>query len=234
MSNQGPLNLHLSEIFASIQGEGEFTGMDSVFVRLNGCNLRCHFCDTPYASWEPQGSKWGLEDLFATIRGYGIAHVVLTGGEPLLQPAVVPLVEMLRKKDHFITIETAATVYRNAPANLMSISPKRANSTPPEGTRWAKRHEEIRHQPTVIQKMLEDHSCQFKFVINTQKEIDDVIQYAAEFPKLTNDKIWLMPQAITKEELLKKEAWLKPLAEQHNFQYSSRLQIIQFGNKPGT
>ncbi|WP_436440803.1 radical SAM protein, partial [Enterococcus faecium] len=76
--------LRISEIFASVQGEGIWVGIPSVFVRVSGCNLRCVWCDTPYASWNPEGPILELEDILTQIETYKIDHVVLTGGEPML------------------------------------------------------------------------------------------------------------------------------------------------------
>ena len=234
MERRGPITLHISEIFCSIQGEGEHAGTPSVFVRTNGCNLRCHFCDTPYSSWEPQGSIWTVEDVFREVRRYEQTHVVITGGEPLLQPGVTPLVEMLRKESHYVTIETAGTIYRPVDANLMSVSPKRENSSPKSPGRWKDRHDMLRHNPAVLQEIISKHNCQFKFVIEREEDVEDVKAFQKEFPELDSSNVWLMPQAITKEDLLEIEAWLKPLAEQEGYQYSSRLQILEFGNRPGT
>lgn len=234
MEPKSPITLHISEIFCSIQGEGEYAGTRSVFVRTNGCNLRCHFCDTPYSSWEPNGSAWTVDEVFREVRRYECEHVVITGGEPFLQPGIISLCEMLNKESHFITFETAGTILRPVKANLLSISPKRMNSAPKEDGRWKQRHEQLRHNPKVISEMLKSYECQFKFVIDKEEDLNDVLEYQSEFSELNSDMIWLMPQAIEKEELLEKEAWLKPLALKNGFRYSSRMQIIQFGNLPGT
>ena len=122
--------MRIAEVYASIQGEGQFAGTPSVFVRTTGCNLRCWFCDTPFTSWNPEGPFVSVADLFQQVAAFDIEHVVLTGGEPLLQPDSVPLCEQLLAAGHFVTIETAGTVYRPALASLMSISPKLANSSP--------------------------------------------------------------------------------------------------------
>src|SRR5438477_10105679 len=74
----------ISEIFHSLQGEGELTGVPSVFVRTSGCNLRCNWCDTPYASWNPEGEILSVEQVLTEIARYPARHVVLTGGEPMI------------------------------------------------------------------------------------------------------------------------------------------------------
>src|ERR1700690_61576 len=76
--------LRVSEIFYSIQGEGILAGVPSVFVRLSGCNLRCSWCDTPYASWNPEGDSKMLGEIVGNVRGRWSTHVVVTGGEPMI------------------------------------------------------------------------------------------------------------------------------------------------------
>ena len=91
--------MFVAEVYSSIQGEGEFAGVPSVFVRTSGCNLRCWFCDTPFTSWQPEGTHVALADLLRQVAGFQIEHVVLTGGEPLLQPEAEPLcAELLDRK----------------------------------------------------------------------------------------------------------------------------------------
>ena len=78
----------IAEIFHSIQGEGELAGVPSVFVRTSGCNLRCRWCDTPYASWRPEGVPMSVEAIAAEVAGHPARHVVLTGGEPMVAPGI--------------------------------------------------------------------------------------------------------------------------------------------------
>ena len=105
-------------------------GTPSVFVRTSGCNLRCVWCDTPYASWEPEGKDVALEEILAQVARYRAHYVVVTGGEPMIAPEIVPLSEALRQMGLHVTIETAGTVFAPVDSHLMSISPKLANSTP--------------------------------------------------------------------------------------------------------
>ena len=82
--------MKLSELFYSIQGEGKLVGVPSVFVRASGCNLRCVWCDTPYASWEPEGAEMSVDEIVSRVRHFGADHVVLTGGEPMIMMDIVP------------------------------------------------------------------------------------------------------------------------------------------------
>ena len=81
----------IAEIFHSLQGEGELTGVPSVFIRTSGCNLRCAWCDTPYASWQPEGKPWTIDAIIGEVLRYPSLHVVLTGGEPMVAPGIADL-----------------------------------------------------------------------------------------------------------------------------------------------
>lgn len=230
--------MRIAEVYSSIQGEGRFAGTPSVFVRTAGCNLRCWFCDTPFTSWKPEGPRVAVSELLRQVQDFDIEHVVVTGGEPLLQPETVPLCEQLLAAGHFVTIETAGTVYEPAPASLMSISPKLANSAParlgtPEALRWQQRHEQTRSNRTVIERLIEETDYQFKFVVDAPSDLAEVTDYLAAWPQVPYDKIWLMPQARTREELQARSDWLQAEADRLGFRFSSRWQIAQFGDQRG-
>ena len=72
--------MRIAEIFYSIQGEGQLTGVPSVFVRTSGCNLRCRWCDTKYASWTPTGKDWFIREILDEVANHPAKHVVITGG----------------------------------------------------------------------------------------------------------------------------------------------------------
>jgi len=156
--------LRISEIFTSVQGEGQWIGVPSVFVRVSGCNLRCVWCDTPYASWHPEGPVREVDDVVAEVQAQGVRHVVVTGGEPMLFEPTVDLVNALQAAGHVITIETAGTVDLPLTPQLFSISPKLSHSAP-EGE-WHDRHEAARWRPEVIAAMMQRAPVQFKFVVN--------------------------------------------------------------------
>jgi len=226
--------VRVSEIFRSIQGEGRFTGVESVFVRTTGCNLRCWYCDTPYTSWEPVGEQQSWRDVADDVIRRDCPHVVLTGGEPLLPPDIVPLSRHLRERGHIVTVETAGTVYRPVVADLMSISPKLANSQPRSSGRWLDRHERDRERPDVIRRLLAEYDCQLKFVVDEPADLEDVERFLALLPALKPDSVWLMPQGITPDELAEKDTWLPAAATRLGFHYCPRRQIELFGNVRGT
>ena len=230
--------MRIAELYSSIQGEGQFAGTASVFVRTSGCNLRCWFCDTPFTSWKPEGPQVAVSDLVRQVQEFGIEHVVLTGGEPLLQPDSVALCEQLLAAGHFVTIETAGTMYRPAPASLMSISPKLANSSPShlgsaEAARWQTRHEQTRSNRDVISRLLDGTDYQFKFVVDQPSDLSDVTDYLAAWRRVPANRVWLMPQARTREELAARSDWLEREAARLGYRFSSRWQIAQFGNQRG-
>src|SRR5213080_900900 len=101
--------MRVAELFHSIQGEGKLTGVPSVFIRASGCNLRCVWCDTPYASWNPEGEDVPFDQIVQRVNEFRCHHIVLTGGEPVIMPDVVELCAALKQSKHHITIETAAT-----------------------------------------------------------------------------------------------------------------------------
>lgn len=227
--------LQIAEIYQSVQGEGEFTGTPSVFVRTTGCNLRCWFCDTPFTSWEPEGNSQTIEQVLSAVAELGAEHVVVTGGEPLLLPGIVPLTTELRSRGHFVTLETAGTVFREAAADLMSISPKLANSTPSADRSliWSQRHEQLRHRPEVIRRLIAETPYQMKFVIDAPEDVAQVEEWLVEFPEVDHGRVWLMPQATTRNELAARTDWVQQAAESSGFRFTSRLHIEQFGNARG-
>lgn len=223
----------ICEVFNSVQGEGRYAGTPSSFIRLSGCNLRCVFCDTPYSSWNPEGTEWRIEDLVDQMQSYRTEHVVITGGEPLLVPQVVELARRLSAAGHLLTFETAGTVFQPVQAQLMSISPKLRNSIP-RGTNWEVRHDERRHRPEIIRQLIQRYPYQFKFVIDVPEDVQEVAEYLDEFPEIRPEHVYLMAQAIEQEQLTEKTEWLTELARAQGWQVSPRLHIELFGNTRGT
>jgi 7-carboxy-7-deazaguanine synthase len=231
-----PRPLNVSEIFVSIQGEGQWAGIPSVFVRLNGCNLRCAWCDTPYTSWQPEGSDWMFGGLLAQIRRQGTQHVVVTGGEPLLQSSVVLLMQRLREMEFTTTIETAGTVFLpGIQCNLMSISPKLAHSVPHrrEGGRWVVRHESLRYNPEAIRQLMKaGDDYQLKFVVQTVEDMDEVIKIVKEV-EADRSKVVLMGEGTDPGTLYERAQWVVEACKYNGFRYSPRLQIDLWGNQRG-
>ena len=230
----------VAEIFYSIQGEGALTGVPSVFVRTSGCNLRCNWCDTPYASWQPEGEKLEVAEIVARVRAFAAAqHVVLTGGEPMVAPGIHELAAALRALGYHLTIETAATVPPDGIAcDLASLSPKLAHSAPDArlDDAWRRKHEALRRQPAVIaawRAAVPDY--QLKFVVRDETDV-------AELEALVRDtgvavpahRIQLMPEGTTLEALRARAGWLSELCKARGYRYAHRLHVELYGNKRGT
>lgn len=205
-----------------------------MFVRTTGCNLRCWFCDTPYTSLRPEGSLCDWQTVLRKVLDFDLPHVVLSGGEPLLQPDLVPLSRELRREGRIVTIETAGTVFRPVEADLMSISPKLSNSTPLDAVRWRIRHDRDRDRPEVLRRLMEGSPYQIKFVVDQPIDLDEVVEYLNKFPEITPDCIWLMPQGFCQVNLAEKALWLAPAADRLGFRFCPRKQIEMFGSVRGT
>jgi 7-carboxy-7-deazaguanine synthase len=228
--------MRIAEIFRSMQGEGFLTGTDSVFVRTAGCNLRCWFCDTPYASWHPRGDDRSVHDVVRLVLGFGVEHVVLTGGEPMLFSELIPLCAELTGHGCHITVETAGTLYLPVRCDLMSISPKLSNSSPRPGEheRRRRRHDRTRHAPQVIHRLTKEHAYQMKFVIDEPLDLDEVESYLAEFPDLDRNCVLLMPQGTDATTLQRTETWLEPECRARGFRFCPRKHVEWYGLVPGT
>lgn len=228
--------LKIAEIFQSRQGEGLLTGTESVFIRTSGCNLRCGFCDTPYASWQPEGPAMTPEEILRDVRRFSARHVVITGGEPMLFPQLGPLTRTLADWDYHITIETAGTVYQPVICHLMSISPKLSNSRPDPVVhpRWAKAHERRRYRPEILRRLIQEHTYQLKFVIDQPADVQEVEGYLREIPEIQRERVLLMPQGTELAELQEKARWLEPLCRDKGFVFCPRKHIEWYGSRRGT
>ena len=224
----------ISEIFYSVQGEGMLVGVPSVFVRVSGCNLRCEWCDTPYTSWSPEGTEMHLGTILADIRRHWARHVVITGGEPMIHEDVVLLAQRLREMEQHITIETAGTVFKRVECDLMSISPKLANSTPArrEGGRWAAQHERLRYQPGVLRQLIASYPYQLKFVVKTPEDLVEVKSVIAGIGA-ERARVVLMPEGTDSATLYDRSQWIVEMCKQEGFRYSPRLHIDLWGNQRG-
>ena len=100
--------LKINEIFKSIQGESSFSGLPCIFIRLTGCNLRCGYCDTEYAFYD--GKSMSIDEVLDTIIPYKIKLIEITGGEPLLQEEVYPLMDRLLVKGYQVLVETGGSL----------------------------------------------------------------------------------------------------------------------------
>lgn len=228
--------MKIAELFFSIQGEGRLLGMPSAFLRTTGCPLRCVWCDSDYTSWDPQGENQTVEQILSRLAAFPTRHVVVTGGEPLIAPAIEELCAGLRTSGYHITIETAAVVFKEVACDLASISPKLSNSIPHqrEGGRWAERHDRLRLHPEVIQAFVDRSDYQLKFVIDRVEDVEEARSIVDRLRGVDPAKVLLMPQGTNRDELDRRGAWLVEVCKQHGFRYCPRLHIELFGNLRGT
>jgi 7-carboxy-7-deazaguanine synthase len=227
----------VAELFHSIQGEGKLMGVPSAFVRASGCNLRCTWCDTPYASWEPEGEELTIEQIVEQVGRFGARHVVLTGGEPLIMPEIETLCAALHGRGYHITVETAATVYKPLKLDLVSMSPKLSNSTPHDrdGGRFARVHEQHRLNVPVIQQFIETSPAfQLKFVISSENDLREVDALLATLNGWAHEDVLLMPEGTDAATLDERSRWIARICLERGFRYCPRLHIYLFGNTRNT
>lgn len=226
--------MKISEIFYSVQGEGSLVGTPSVFIRTSGCNLRCVWCDTPYTSWAPEGDEMSVNAIVEKVSNFGAKYAVVTGGEPMIAPALRELTLGLRRLGLHITIETAGTVFLAVECDLMSISPKLINSTPNEreGGRWATQHERIRYQPDVLKQLMAAYSYQLKFVVTAWDDIAEIDVICHEIGAPAKNVI-LMPEGIDNAVLRQRALWITEACKQRGYRFSPRLHVDLWGAKRG-
>ena len=218
----------INQIFYSLQGEGFLAGVPSVFVRLAGCPLRCRWCDTKYAWDQTAGAHYSVEKIVQTVRQTQSKFVVITGGEPMINRDLPELVEKLKASGKHITIETAGIAFIPAlPCDLMSISPKLSNSTPTD-PELAAVHEDSRLDVAVLRELIDNYNYQLKFVVDSEADLPEIQQTIEEIGNVDTEKVMLMPQAATRDELLAKSPMVAQMCEETCLAFSQRLQILLY------
>ena len=222
------------EIFYSLQGEGATIGTPSVFLRLALCNLSCSWCDTEY-TWDWQRYDFNKEVLSLDIAEveerilrHGCLHLVITGGEPLLQQRqLVPLVASLKFKGFYCEVETNGTVLPLAQLtrdiDQWNVSPKLHTS----GNSL-----ERRESPEVLDFFRQLPNAYFKFVVVEPSDIAEVCSLRAKY-RLPEGRIILMPEGRTIEALQNRSQWLSEACVREGFRYSTRLHILLWGDQRG-
>lgn len=253
--------MKINEIFGiTLQGEGKFAGVPSIFIRTNHCNLRCGFtddygnrtlCDTPYTSWTPEDKKdMNVDEISNSIKDILYAcptktdnkiHIIISGGEPMMVEHDILLLCARLKYDYdcVITIETNGT-YRyqelDKIVDLYSISPKLSSSIP-VNTKYEQLHTKNRINDSAFQSYskftaLNEDKIQWKFVVCKEKDIDEILEFKDTY-KIPNANIYLMPMGITNEQLQTFRNLCWNACIKHLFNYTDRLHVINFGVKRG-
>jgi 7-carboxy-7-deazaguanine synthase len=226
--------LRISEIFESIQGEGASAGAPSVFVRLATCNLRCSWCDTRYTwdwaayDYDREVTRVAVEDVAGKILASDAgSHVVITGGEPLLQqPALIELMRALPAARH-VEIETNGTVAPVAElvarVDQWNVSPKLANS-------GESRERRITRDSLLV--LLGTGRAWLKLVLESSADIDEVECLLAELA-WPRDRVLLMPQASSRETLAERAPMVLRVATERGLRTSPRLHVERWGGRRG-
>ena len=224
--------MFISETFISIQGEGVLAGVPSFFIRTSGCNLRCRWCDTPYTSWAPEGERRAAAELVSEVVGSGVRHVVVTGGEPLLQREIGSLTTDLAAAGLHVTVETAGTLDPAFHCDLLSLSPKTTNSDP-EGDPL-ERHLQLRRDRDPLRGLLGRFpEYQLKFVVEGSDDLPEILALMADLGDVDRSRVLLMAQGRTAEEVAERAPAVAALCLQHGFRYTPRLHLDLFGGGRG-
>ena len=234
-------NLSISEIFISIQGEGKHIGTPSIFIRTSGCNLRCQWdqtlCDTPYTSWYPEHKSVKIIDVLKKVKRikskYPFTnHIVITGGEPLLQKNITILIDELAKLGFFLSLETNGTLALPLNIDFVSISPKLKSSIP-FNQKFESIHEKLRYNKNALLFWHINYSYQLKFVVNRNEDEQEILWILADLKIEDRTNIYLMPQGITPKELVKNSKKCIEIGRRNGWKYSPRVHIDIYGNVRG-
>ncbi len=222
------------EIFRSIQGEGTNIGEISVFIRLSMCNLSCTWCDTPY-TWDWRNHDFYNEVMEISIPqaeklilGFKTSHLVITGGEPLLQQnELIDLTTALKQRGFFNEIETNGTIVPTTKA-LESISQWNVSlKTNNSGNKIEKR--QISDALNVFREL---NNCYFKFVVVNPEDIEEICRIVDQF-HFNPKNVILMPEGLNSATISKRSEWVAEACINHGFNFSTRLHILLWGNVRG-
>lgn len=214
-------NILINEVFYSIQGEGRSLGKPSIFVRLGACNLKCTWCDSKY-TWHPDfidNQQSTIEKLVKEIKKYPCKHLVITGGEPLLQQkAIKKLLEALA--DYTSEIETNGSIPLDSNKQIIQVncSPKLSNSG---------------NDPYELKILPKNKKAWYKFVIQKKEDLKEIQSFQKKY-KIPNKRIYLMPEGIDSETLNKRSKWLVEICKKEGYYFSPRLHVLIYGNVRAT
>ena len=149
--------IKINEIFYSIQGESSYAGFPTVFVRTTGCNLRCTYCDTTYSYFD--GEWQSLEGILERVASYPARHVCVTGGEPLLQKSVLPLLRALCDRGYVVSLETSGSL------SCAEVDPRVKKIIDVKTPSSSEQHSFALENLNLI-----DEATEFKFVIGSEED----------------------------------------------------------------
>jgi len=225
--------MKISEVFSSIQGEGIHAGKPSVFLRTALCNLKCVWCDTKY-TWDWDNYDYSkevhelpIEKVIEKIKEFEPKHLVITGGEPLIQQNDIASLISKLGDDYFVEVETDCTIIPNSAllehVNHWNVSPKTSNSG---------NSREAREIPQCYDFFVKLENSVFKLVIENETDLVEIDELITKYG-IPKNKILLMPQASTKDEINSTKESVEELATKNDMLFSSRLQVERWGNQRG-
>jgi len=228
--------MKVTKIFCSLQGEGFLAGTPSVFIRLAGCPLRCRWCDTAYSWNYDTGQELSSEEILGRIREYNCGHIVITGGEPMVDSDMQPRKELPKLTqdikaagDYHITIETSGIgIVPELACDLMSISPKLTNAFNPRTP-----DSQSKVNVNILKEIITEFDYQLKFVVDHPGDLVEIQQLVHKLVDIDSCKIMLMPQAVNKKQYLAKSPMIADLCQKTGYVFSQRLQLMLWDNKPG-
>ena len=225
--------MQINEIFKSIQGEGPNFGKPAIFLRTAQCNLKCTWCDTKYTwDWEnydytKEVKEMTLEEIKERILDLEIKHLVITGGEPLLQQDDLADLLSFLKPDFYVEIETNCTILPNKMltdlVDQWNVSPKTENSGNPL---------ELYENDECYYFFANQENCFFKYVVEDESDIPEIKKFVTKY-NIPENRVQLMTQASTKEEISAREKSISELAKANNFLFSPRLHVAMWGAQRG-
>jgi len=232
------------EIFHTIQGEGKSIGKPCIFIRTSLCNLHCIWCDTDY-TWNWEGSPFATHtnkkyskdqyiielsssELVDEVLKYDCKHLVITGGEPLMQQIeLAEALALLKAGEYFIEVETNGTLTPKKEfdqyISQYNVSPKLDNSN---------NSLKIREKPKALAFFSQSEKSNFKFVVEQESDLQEILLLVNKY-EIDAQKVYLMPEGKTPEDLNSKQQWLIDVCKKYNFNFTDRLHIHVYGAKRG-
>lgn len=227
----------IAEIYPCIQGEGSRAGMPSILIRTLGCNLRCAWCDTPFTSWQLEKGSYSNWDIIPVLQANPqIEEVIISGGEPCIYPHLEELINICKKHNTYITLETNGTRLLSheliRSIDLVSLSPKLSNSIP-AGSHWQKIHDKERIDTDVLREWISSaNDYQLKFVVSSPGDLPEI---RSLITAINADKrhVYLMPEGTVPAQLQEKRLWLADLCIREGYRYCERIHVVIYGDKRG-
>jgi 7-carboxy-7-deazaguanine synthase len=222
----------VNEIFHSLQGEGLLAGAPCVFIRLAGCSLGCVWCDTKYAWDANEGEELPIPEIINKIVQWPCRSVVITGGEPMLNLQLPELAKALKERNKHITIETAGIKFiAGLACDLMSVSPKLSNSGAKKVPLRPGSGQADLFSP--IRQLIRRYPYQLKFVVDSPDDLPEIQQAVEQIGGVSAEKIMLMPQAKTRDELIAKSPMVAQLCKEAGYVFCQRLHILLYDGVRG-